>query len=416
MQETATNAFVAGVLVGAPIFRAPGIVVHAGLDREDREVAVLVLQAVTTDGQRLNFENIPLHAEASGIEIVKEEPYVLLSTPAPKGIFRDLPWSSWRLDERVRHFQDVVAIVKRFHATDVPVGTMSPKFIAVDEGLNPFMLGPRIAPRSGPYVAPETASERILDTRSDIYSLGRLLYFVVAGEDPPREPRDVAKLEELSSHPAGIVRIIRKATCQDADARYQYVDELLSDLDQYRDHLKVGMEHPDVEDRNTGLLSVVPDQPSEPAREVAPETEVPKKRAPAPSIFALANPMQSNKLFRGIGFAVAFAGLLFLVSDYIKSSRGLHALSSEDAGSLSSFIRDASISGSTPPVLFAHVEESWELLSEERRREEVETLFATAEQRWGARDGFLYRGDAVVAQHWDDQIVVFGSVHGETSR
>ena len=58
MSETATNAFVAGVLVGKPIFRAPGIVVHGGLDGEDREVAVIVLQAVTTDGQQLNFENI----------------------------------------------------------------------------------------------------------------------------------------------------------------------------------------------------------------------------------------------------------------------------------------------------------------------------------------------------------------------
>ncbi|NNE17631.1 MAG: hypothetical protein HKN10_04045, partial [Myxococcales bacterium] len=111
MQETATNAFVAGVLVGQPIFRAPGIVVHAGLDREDREVSVIVLQAVTTDGQKVNFENIPRHAEASGIQIIKEETHVLLATPAPKGVFRDLPWSGWRLDERLRHFVEVVLIV-----------------------------------------------------------------------------------------------------------------------------------------------------------------------------------------------------------------------------------------------------------------------------------------------------------------
>ncbi|MFW2387756.1 MAG: hypothetical protein ACN4G0_05440 [Polyangiales bacterium] len=416
MQETATNAFVAGVLVGAPVFRAPGIVVHSGLDGEDREVAVIVLQAVTTDGQKLNFENIPRYAQASGIDIVKEEPYVLLSTPAPKGIFRDLPWSSWRLEERVRHFVDVAQIVKRFHANEVPVGTLSPKYIAVDEQLKPFMLGPRIAPRSGPFVAPETASERILDTRSDIYSLGRLLYFVVTGEEPPREARDVAMLEELGSHPAGVVRIIRKATCRDPDQRYQHIDELLSDLDQYRDHLKVGMEHPEVADRNTGLLSVVPDEPEEPVKKVEPDTEAPKKPAKRASMFALANPMQSNKLFRGIGIAVALAGLLIVVSDYIDSSRGLRALSVEDAGELSSFIRDASLSESTPPVLFAHVEDSWELLSEDRRREEVETLFATAEQRWGARDGFLYRGHAMVAQHWDNQVIVFASVHGEESR
>ena len=163
MQETATNAFVAGVLVGKPIFRAPGIVVHGGLDGEDREVAVIVRQAVSTDGQKLNFENIVRYADASGIEVIKEEPYVILATPEPKGILRDLPWSSWRLEERLRHFQEVVSIVERFHAIDVPVGTLSPKYIVVDDKLQPFLLGPRIAPRSGPYVPPETASERLID-------------------------------------------------------------------------------------------------------------------------------------------------------------------------------------------------------------------------------------------------------------
>ena len=411
MQETATNAFVAGVLVGKPIFRAPGIVVHGGLDREDREVSVIVLQAVTTDGQKVNFKNIPRHAEASGIQIIKEEPYVLLATPAPKGVFRDLPWSGWRLDERLRHFREVALIVGRFHATDVPVGTMSPNYIAVDDELKPFLLGPRIAPRSGPYVAPETARERVLDTRSDICSLGRLLYFVVAGEEPPREARDVPKLEELGSHPAGIVRIIRKATCQDPDARYQFIDELLADLGQYREHLSVGMEHPDVEDRNTGLLSVVPDVPEEPAKPAAPETVVPK--TPVSKAKFVPNPMQSKRLLRGVGMVVAFAGLLFLASEYLGNSSGLRAISPDDAGELSSFIREASVSESTPPVLFAQVEESWELLSEERRREEAETVFSTAEKRWGARDGFLHRGDALVAQHWEDKIIVYGGLHGE---
>ena len=145
--------------------------------------------------------------------------------PEPKGIFRDLPWSSWRLDERLRHFVEVATIVARFHAIDVPVGTLSPKYIAVDEQLNPFILGPRIAPRSGAFVPPETASERLIDLRSDVYSLGRLLYFVVAGEEPPREARDVPMLEELGSYPAGIVRIIRKATCRNPDERYQFVDD-----------------------------------------------------------------------------------------------------------------------------------------------------------------------------------------------
>jgi|GEM_PF-1601382 len=411
MQETATNAFVAGVLVGKPIFRAPGIVVHGGLDGEDREVAVIVRQAVTTDGQKLTFENIVRYANASGIQVIKEEEYVILATPEPKGIFRDLPWTSWRLEERLRHFEEVVRIVERFHAIEVPVGTLSPNYIAVDDKLQPFFLGPRIAPRSGPYVPPETASERLIDLRSDLYSLGRLLHFVVGCEDPPREARDVPMLEDLGSYPAGIVRIIRKATCLKPEDRYQFIDDFRSDLGQYRQHRDVGMGHPDVEDRNTGILSVVPAAPVELEPQHAPETEIPG--TPVPKATSLAGPMNVGRMFRGLGLAVALAGLAFIVSDYLAASGGLRPLAAQDSDGLSSFVREASVSESKPPMLFAQVDESWELLSEERRREEAEALFATARRRWGARDGFLHRGDAVVAQCWHDKVTVFGSLHGD---
>jgi hypothetical protein len=412
MQENATNAFVAGVLVGKPIFRAPGIVVHGGLDGEDREVAVIVLQAVTTDGQKLSFENIPRYAEASGIEIIKEEPHVILAMPEPKGIFRDLPWSAWCLEERLRHFEEVAHIVKRFHAIDAPVGTLSPKYIAVDEDLKPFFLGPRIAPRSGAYVPPETASERRIDLRSDVYSLGRLLYFVVAGEDPPREARDVPMLEELGGHPAGIVRIIRKATCRDPDERYQFIDDFLWDLGRYREHTDVGMVHAEVEDRNTGILSVVPNAPKEPEPQAAPATEIPQKK-PQEAVF-VANTLKVQRLFRGVGLAMAFAGIAFLVSDYLDAHGSLESLTPQESLELSSFVNEASVSKGYPPVLFAHVDESWELLSKESRQQEAEALFEGAHARWGTRDGFIHRGKALVAQHFDDEVTVFGSIHGDT--
>jgi hypothetical protein len=171
------------------------------------------------------------------------------------------------------------------------------------------------------------------------------------------------------------------------------------------------LEHPDVEDRNTGLLSVVPDAPEEPAVPAVPETVLPKK--PVFDAAFVSNPMQSKRLLRGIGLAVAFAGLLFLASEYLGNSGGLRALTPQNASNLSSFIIGASLSTSKPPVLFADVEESWELLSEDRRREEAENVFATAEKRWGAREGFLLRGDAVVAQRWGEKTVVYASLHGE---
>lgn len=412
MQETATNAFVAGVLVGKPIFRAPGIVVHGGLDGEDRQVAVIVLQAVTTDGQKLSFENIARYAQTSGIEILKQESHVILAAPEPKGVFRDLPWSDWRLEERLRRFHEVAAIVRRFHAIEVPVGTLAPQYIPVDDSLKPFLLGPRLAPRSGPYVAPETASERLLDSRSDIYSLGRLLYFVVAGEDPPREAREVPKLEELGSHPAGIVRIIRKATCQNPDERYPSLDDLLADLGRYRQHAEVGMVHPEVEDRNTGILSVVPEAPQETEAQAAPETEIPK--AVELKSAALSQPLQVQRFFRGVALAMALAGIAFLVTDHLAAQRGIRPLSEHESEGLSSFVSEASVSETRPPMLFAQVDESWELLSADRRREEAEALFRAARDRWGTRDGFIHRGSAVVAQCWANEVKIFGSMHGDT--
>lgn len=409
MGETATNAFVAGVLVGKPIFRAPGIVVHGGLDGEDREVAVIVLQAVTTDGQKLNFENIVRYAETSGIDIVKEEPHVILATPEPKGIFRDLPWTSWRLEDRLRHFTNVAAIVRRFHALDVPVGTLSPSYIAVDQGLEPFVLGPRIAPRSGPFVAPETASERLIDLRSDIYSLGRLLYFVVAGQEPPREPRDVPMLEELGKYPAGVVRIIRRATCRNPDDRYQVLDELLADLGKYREHKGVGMVHPDVEDRNTGILSVVPDAPEEPTSSLV-LTEIPNDPTVKPK--PTREPFKIGNLLRTLGMAIAIAGIVYLATDYYDAHSALQSLPEQQSTSLSSFVREASVTRDDPPALFAQMDESWELLSAERRLEEAQSLFREARNRWGTRDGFLHRGNALVAQCWDNEVTVFGSLHG----
>lgn len=410
MSETATNAFVAGVLVGKPIFRAPGIVVHGGLDGEDREVAVIVLQAVTTDGQKLNFENIVRYAETSGIEIIKEEPHVILASPEPKGIFRDLPWGSWRLEQRLRHFREVADIVLRFHAIGVPVGTISPKYIAVDEALQPFLLGPRLAPRSGAFVPPETASERRIDLRSDIYSLGRLLYFVVAGEEPPREPGDVPMLEELGKFPAGLVRIIRRATCRNPDDRYQCLDDFIADLGRYREHVGVGMIHPELEDRNTGILSVVPDAPEEP-EPTAPPTELPSD--PARKQKVLQDSIKIGQVFRGASLALALAGIAFLVSDYRAAQTAIEPLPQHESSALSSFVREASVSQDRPPVLFAQVDESWELLSTESRRDEAESLFAAAKKRWGTRDGFLHRGNTLVAHSWSGEITVFGSVHGD---
>src|SRR6266481_3236350 len=96
------------------------------------------------------------------------------------------------------------------------------------------------------YMSPEQVKGRAVDGRSDIFSLGVMLYEMVAGEKPfpgqnittviykivnedPVPPKQV----DPSIHP-GISTVVMKALAKDPDTRYQSCRELLEDLRNYR--------------------------------------------------------------------------------------------------------------------------------------------------------------------------------------
>ncbi len=85
-----------------------------------------------------------------------------------------------------------------------------------------------------------------LDPRSDIFSLGRVLYFLLCGKHRLLPGEDLLPLDELADAPDGLVRVVRKCTRLDPADRYQTIKQLLADLVRYDQNEAVGVAHPDV--------------------------------------------------------------------------------------------------------------------------------------------------------------------------
>lgn len=92
------------------------------------------------------------------------------------------------------------------------------------------------------YMSPEQAEGKEVDRRSDIFSLGVVLYEMIAGKRPFDRESDVATTraiatdtpEPLARYKIGVSdelqRVVNKALEKDLKTRYQHVDDLAADL------------------------------------------------------------------------------------------------------------------------------------------------------------------------------------------
>jgi serine/threonine protein kinase/Tfp pilus assembly protein PilF len=104
-----------------------------------------------------------------------------------------------------------------------------------------------------PYMSPEQARGFEVDARTDIWSLGCVLYEMVSGRQPflGSTPLDVmsgilsrepdAIVTHAPERPAEFERIVRRALRKDPRERYQTVDELLSELKELKSELDLNL-------------------------------------------------------------------------------------------------------------------------------------------------------------------------------
>ncbi len=162
------------------------------------------------------------------------------------------------------------------------------------------------------YMSPEQARGLVVDARSDIWSLGVVIYQMLTGNLPfsgatssdtmvsilEREPRSLHSFSE--EIPEELEWIVTKALTKDCDDRYQTSREVLTDLRRLKQHVNVAAE---VE------RSVAP-QPSE-------ATNAERGTSPAPMATASSQPRSKGWLV----WAILLLAIVVLASTIIWKSR-----------------------------------------------------------------------------------------------
>lgn len=169
-----------------------------------------------------------------------------LVTDLAEGSIVDLCALGWGPRESVAFFVEICRAIEAAHGAGVVHRCLKPRNVLVSQELTPLVGDfdlvdlPTLAAAEvsaggyAAYAAPEELTgEGSGAPTADLYSLGRILHFLLLGQDPDEPAQEIPALWSLTGQPPELVGIVRKCTIRDPAARYQAVGELLADLARY---------------------------------------------------------------------------------------------------------------------------------------------------------------------------------------
>lgn len=160
------------------------------------------------------------------------------------------------IDKIVRLVSQVSDGLAKAHSAGVTHRDIKSANIIVDKDLRPKILdfglatvqGGEMLTKAGStlgtvaYMSPEQAQGRDVDSRSDLFSLGVVLYELIAGQTPFKRKSDAATLHAIiteapeplarykAESPAELQRVVSKALAKNPAERYQSAADLSADL------------------------------------------------------------------------------------------------------------------------------------------------------------------------------------------
>jgi serine/threonine protein kinase/tetratricopeptide (TPR) repeat protein len=245
------------------------------------------------------------------------------------------------------------------------------------------------------YMSPEQARGKPVDARSDIWSLGVVIYELVAGRTPfsgetstdvvvaitQKEPPPLARF--APDAPAELEWIVTKALRKDRDERYQTVKELLVDLRRLKQRLEFEMElerssSPGLFSKSTA--SAIAPAPTQPERAL---TTAEKTITHVSSAEYIAQGIKQHKIFAAIIalVVVAVAGAAY----YVYYHRA-EPLTNRDTVLLTDFVNTTGepvFDGTLKQALAVHLGQTpfLNLFPEERVRETLRFMGKSPDER-----------------------------------